>query len=772
MKKLFIPFLLLISLYVTTGCHSTTNNYTIIPAPQSLTPQTGNFRLNDKVVWIDNGLDSASSVVAERFLNHIQSQSAFAVTPSSNKKQTAPSIIFTKDTTLKSEAYKLDVSTEQLKVSAADAAGFFYAVQTINQLLPAEFIAGDDGKRTEWIVPCVKIEDEPRFSYRGSMLDVGRYFMPKDFVLKYIDQLATYKMNRLHLHLTEDQGWRIEIKRYPELTQIGSKRPHSQIGHSDHTYPFAYDSVPHEGFFTQDDIREIVAYAADRFIEVIPEIEMPGHASAALATYPQLSCGLESNYIVQGRWDVFDQVYCPKEETFEFLENVLDEVIALFPSKYIHIGGDECPKKAWARCPHCQSMIKRLGLKDEHELQSYFITRMEKYLNSKGRDIIGWDEILEGGLAPNATVMSWRGEKGGIEAAKMKHDVIMSPGEYCYFDFYQEDPEHAPLSIGGLVTLEKVYSYNPLPKELTEDEKKYVIGAQANMWTEYIPDPQDMEYMAFPRLVAFSEVLWTNPDKKNFADFCKRMENEFPRLEKRGVNGCRNFFDVNFTVATDSAGVTLAMNTYQPGADIRYTLDGSEPTQKSLKYTQPVRPAVSATVKALAFKNGKPSGTVKQKNLVVHKATGLKYKVTPGIEWAERDGETQLTDGVLGYTKTLREFVGFIQDSTQIELNWNEPTGLSQISLNFLNSPLNDIYLPARIVVETSLDGFHFSPVAGHDMMKHEYTLNREIHPVNIPLLHKEYKAIRLLLTMRDSFKGNLLGTNKPEIALDEIVVE
>lgn len=772
MKKLFLPIILLISLYTVSGCQTTTNSYTIIPAPQSLIPQSGNFKLNDKVVWIGSELDSASFVVAEKFLNRIQSQSAFSVQPALNKKQTAPAVWFQRDTLLNPEAYNLNISTEQLKITAADAAGFFYAIQTLNQLLPAEFSAGDNEQRTEWFIPCVRIEDQPRFSYRGSMLDVGRYFMPKEFVLKYIDQLATYKMNRLHLHLTEDQGWRIEIKRYPELTQTGSKRPHSQIGHSDHTYPFAYDSVPHEGFFTQDDIREIVAYASDRFIEVIPEIEMPGHASAALATFPKLSCGLESNYMVQGRWDVFDQVYCPKEETFEFLENVLDEVIALFPGKYIHIGGDECPKKAWARCPHCQSMIKRLGLKDEHELQSYFITRMEKYLNSKGRDIIGWDEILEGGLAPNATVMSWRGEEGGIEAAKMKHNVIMSPGEYCYFDFYQEDPEMAPLSIGGYLPLEKVYAYDPLPRVLTDEEQKYVIGAQANMWTEYIPDPHDMEYMAFPRLVAFSEVLWTNPGKKDYHDFCKRMEREFPRMEKRGIRGCRNFFDVNFTVATDSSGVAVALYTDLPDAEIRYTLDGTQPTQKSMKYTQPVRFDTSATVKALAFKNGKPSGTVKQKSLIVHKAAGLRYKVTPGIEWAERDGEKQLTDGVLGYTKTLREFVGLIQDSTQIELSWNEPAELSHIVLNFLNSPLNDIYLPARVVVEASHDEVSFFPVAGHDLTKHEYTLNREIHPVIIPLVQKEYKAIRLMLTMRNSFKGNLLGTNKPEIALDEIVVE
>ncbi|MGL5786199.1 MAG: beta-N-acetylhexosaminidase [Bacteroidales bacterium] len=772
MKKFILSLFIFSSLLGASSCQDKTNDYTIIPAPQSLMPRAGNFKINDKVVFINEGLDSLSSLVAEKFITQINQNSDFEIQKVSNKKQTAPSVWFQIDSTRKKESYKLDVSNDHIKIQASDASGFYYAIQTLTQLFPDNFAGENSDTQSQWLIPCVTITDEPRFSYRGSMLDVGRYFMPKEFVLKYIDQLAYYKMNRLHLHLTEDQGWRLEIKRYPELTQTGSKRPHSQIGHSDHSYPFVYDSVPHGGFFTQDDIREIVKYASDRFIEVIPEIEMPGHASAALATYPQLSCGLESEYYVQGRWDVFDQVYCPQEQTFEFLQNVLDEVIELFPSKYIHIGGDECPKKAWAKCPHCQKRIKDLGLKDEHELQSYFITRMEKYLNSKGRDIIGWDEILEGGLAPNATVMSWRGEKGGIEAAKMKHNVIMSPGEYCYFDFYQEDPEYAPLSIGGFVSLEKAYSYDPLPKELSDEEKKYIIGAQANMWTEYIPDTTDMEYMAFPRLVAFSEVLWTNPENKDFGSFCKRLEREFPRMEKRGLNACRNFYDVNFTVNTDNDGIALAMHTYLPDAKIHYTIDGSEPTKTSPVYTKPLRPGSSATIKALVFKDGEAAGSVKQKNLTIHKATGLKYTTTPVYEWAERNGNTQLTDGILGYTKTLGEFVGFIQDSTEIELKWDNPANISKVALRFLNSPLNDIYLPAQVILSASKDGVSFTQIAGKDLVDTEYTLNREIYPLDLTFNADNYKTIRILLTMRNAFRGNLLGNNKPEIALDEIVVE
>ncbi len=382
------------------------------------------------------------------------------------------------------------------------------------------------------MVPAVEIEDRPRFGYRGLMLDVGRHFFPLDYVKKFIDFVAMHKMNTMQLHLTEDQGWRIEIKKYPKLTSVGAFRNGTIIGHHPGT---GNDNTRYGGFYTQNEIKEMVKYAADRFVTIIPEIEMPGHASAAIAAYPQLSCfpdsatkhnakvtwaGSEQGKQVQQAWGIYPDVFAPTEYTFQFLQDVLDEILPLFPSKYIHIGGDECPKDSWKKSAFCQQMIKDKNLKDEHGLQSYFIQRMEKYLNSKGRQIIGWDEILEGGLAPNAAVMSWRGEKGGIAAAKEKHQVIMTPTGWAYFDYSQTKKEDS-LTIGGYLTVQKVYSYEPLPKELAADEVKYVMGAQANLWTEYIGNPRKLEYMLFPRLSAMSEVLWSPKAAKDWNSFEK-----------------------------------------------------------------------------------------------------------------------------------------------------------------------------------------------------------------------------------------------------------
>ena len=429
--------------------------------------------------------------------------------------------------------------------------------------MPAE-IEKKNNKLSELTIPAVVIEDAPRYSYRGMHLDVGRHFFSKDFIKKYIDLMAMHKMNTFHWHLTEDQGWRIEIKKYPKLTTVGSTRFGSLIG-LHHNSGNSNDETEYGGFYTQEDIKEIVKYATDRYIRVIPEIELPGHSSAAIAAYPNLSCfpneptivnkdvmskkgkevqALVQAKIVQETWGVFNDVYCAgKEETFAFLQDVLDEVITLFPSEYIHIGGDECPKKNWERCPNCQARIKNENLHDEHELQSYFIQRMEKYLNSKGKKIIGWDEILEGGLAPNATVMSWRGTKGGIEAAKQHHDVIMTPGHSCYFDHYQtKDKESEPLAIGGKTTVEDVYAYDPTPKELSPEDQKFILGAQGNVWTEYIGTTDYVEYMVLPRMTALSEVIWSSKESKQWEDFKKRLIKFRDRYDAMELNYAKHVF--------------------------------------------------------------------------------------------------------------------------------------------------------------------------------------------------------------------------------------
>ncbi len=433
------------------------------------------------------------------------------------------------------EGYILSVSPQKILISAPSNAGLFYGIQTLRQLLPVAIehekpsLAPND---QEWKVPSVEITDHPRFEYRGMHLDVARHFFPVEFVKKYIDLLAMHKMNRFHWHLTEDQGWRIEIKKYPKLTEVGAWRDSTLIGRYG---TGIYDNVKHGGFYTQEEIKEVVQYAQQRHITIIPEIEMPGHSSAALAAYPEFGC-FEKEYHVQSTWGIFEDIYCPKEETFQFLQDVLTEVMELFPSTYIHIGGDEAPKKQWEESKIAQEVIKREGLKDEHELQSYFISRIEKFLNKHGRQIIGWDEILEGGLAPRATVMSWRGEKGGIEAAKMGHDVIMTPWDSNYFDHYQANPETEPLAIGGFTTLKDVYFYEPIPEELTKKEAKYVLGAQGNVWTEYMHSGDKVEYMAYPRAVALSEVLWTPVENKNWLEFWARMQTHFERLDIMEVN--------------------------------------------------------------------------------------------------------------------------------------------------------------------------------------------------------------------------------------------
>lgn len=438
------------------------------------------------------------------------------------------------------ENYHLEINPARINILAeGNGAGAFYALQTLIQLLPPQEMRSlSKAPQKIFQLPCVYIKDKPRYQWRGMHLDVCRHFFPTSFIKKYIDILAMYKLNTFHWHLTEDQGWRIEIKKYPKLTSIGAWRNGTMVGkYSDKKF----DTIRYGGFYTQEEIKEVVAYATARHITVVPEIEMPGHSLAAIAAYPWLSCTGQKQEVAKG-WGVFDDVYCSKDSTFQFLQDVLDEVISLFPGKYIHIGGDECPKTRWKTCSKCQARIKELHLKDEHELQSYFITRIEKYLNSKGKQIIGWDEILEGGLAPNATVMSWRGTDGGIAAAKQKHNVVMSPGKPCYFDHYQSNNKSTePLAIGGFNPLDSVYNYNPTPKVLNEQEAQYILGAQGNVWTEYILNKKQVEYMAVPRLIALSEVLWTEPEHKNFDQFVLRLKNNSAILDKMNVNYAKHF---------------------------------------------------------------------------------------------------------------------------------------------------------------------------------------------------------------------------------------
>jgi hexosaminidase len=584
------------------------NTISIIPQPQSVVELDGTFTITKNTrICLDNQSDEMLRVVG--FLNERFRQAAGFELEVVTESDSENSIAF-KNTAGAPESYTINAGPASLVVDYADGAGAFYAIQTLLQLLPVEIYSQESQKGVEWTIPCCNIIDSPRFKYRGMHLDVCLHYFDFEFLKKYIDIMAAHKVNRFHWHLTEDQGWRLEIKKYPLLTEKGQWRKETVVGS---LKSGVYDGIPHGGYYTQDQVRELVKYAADRYVTIIPEIELPGHALAAIACYPELSCGLEDHYETATKWGVFKQVYCPKESTFAFLEDVFDEVFELFPSELIHIGGDECPKASWKVCPDCQALIRKLGLKDEYELQSYFVTRMEKYINSKGRQIIGWDEILQGGLAPNAKVMSWLGEEGGIKAAQQHHEVVMSPHQKYYLDYWQADPYSEPLAMSGPTTLRTMYEYEPVPEVLTKEESQYIIGVEGCVWTEYMPTPERVEYMAWPRMCAIAETGWTW-SSKDWDGFTRRLEKHFGRLDGMGVGYCDAFFNPMIVFHKDTQhNMVVTMTVDAPDAEIHYTLDGSVPTIDSPKYEIPFSINRSQIVSAIAYRDGKPVGEVRTK---------------------------------------------------------------------------------------------------------------------------------------------------------------
>jgi len=544
---------------------------------------------------------------------------------------------------LGNEGYTLSSSKNGVKIESAFPAGLFRGVQTLLQLLPAEVESSSRAEGVVWSVPFVKIEDRPRFVWRGAHLDVGRHFFPKEVVKRYIDLLAMYKMNTFHWHLTEDQGWRIEIKKYPRLTEIGAWRRESMD-----------DGIPHGGFYTQDDIREVVAYAKERFITVVPEIEMPGHCQAALAAYPELSCS-GGPFKVGTEWGIIYDVYCAgNDKTFELLEGVLTEVMDLFPGDFIHIGGDEVPKLRWQNCVKCQERIKTEGLKDEDELQSYFIKRIEKFISSKGKRLVGWDEILEGGLAPNATVMSWRGVAGGLEAAKSGHDVVMSPTSHCYFDYYQGLFDE-PWSIGGYLPIDKVYSYEPVPPDLPAAQTPHILGAQANLWTEYLGDASQLEYMLLPRLLALSEGVWSEKSLRDFAAFSGRLVSHYNRLAAAGVNFRLPPPDGLGGKKLISGPVQVPVYAPFPGAEVHITTDGTDPTRDSPLLTEaPLQVNASTVVKGRTIlRGGRMSRVISTSfSLIDPEKNGLDYAYFEG-EWLRLPDLKSLTPVKTGHVFDL-----------------------------------------------------------------------------------------------------------------------
>jgi hexosaminidase len=641
----------------------------VVPLPASVTPMTGALPLADLTAIAVSDPDDAELLsLAAGAAEALRADGGPALIVASDAAGTSQAgtvvLRLSAGTSLGAEGYRLVVSPSGVTIEAGAYAGLFYGVQTLRQLLPADGTRGGAAQA----IPAVTIVDEPRFSYRGMHLDVGRHLFPVAFIKRYIDLMAMYKMNTFHWHLTEDQGWRIEIAKYPRLTEVGSCRRETIL--EKNFDPYVGDGIPYCGYYTQDEIREIVAYAAERYVTVMPEIEMPGHSVAALAAYPELAC-TDGPFEVFTKWGVTADIYCPKEETFAFLEDVLTEVMALFPSRYIHVGGDEAPKTRWKESDVAQTVIRREGLADESELQSYFIRRIERFLNAHGRRLVGWDEILEGGIAPEATVMSWRGMEGGIEAARQGHDVIMTPGSHVYLDFYQGDPAWEPLAIGGYTPLDRVYAFEPVPDELTPE---------GNVWTEYIATSDHVEYMVFPRLLALSEVVWSPKDARDWDGFASRLPAQFRRLDRYGVN-----YRVPHVVGLEEDRVTLddrltvRLQALTEDTEIRYTLDGSDPTASAPRYTGPLTLAVGPEGTVVTARAFLPGGRASAPRAATFRRTSLREpapvgsaSLAPGLRYAYYEPDVLLADSLVNRTPVAE---GVADDVGILELARDEWIG-------------------------------------------------------------------------------------------------
>lgn len=772
-KKLLTGALAAMAFLLPSTAAGQTADFNIIPRPQQVkVSNDAPFTLSAKTV-ISLGTNSQDM---KRNANMLASyiEQATGIRPAIGKGKSGAAIILTIDKTIaNAEGYKLDADAKQIRIAGASAAGVFYGIQTLRKSLPLV-----NGKASKVSIPAVHIADAPRFAYRGTHLDVSRHFVTADSVRQFIDMLALHNINRFHWHLTDDQGWRIEIKKYPLLTQIGSKRAQTVIGHNSGKY----DGKPYSGFYTQKQIRDIVKYAADRYITIVPEIDLPGHMQAALAAYPDMGC-TGGPYEVWQKWGVSDNVLCAgNDKTLTFIDNVLKEITQLFPSKYIHVGGDECPKTQWQKCPKCQARIKALNLeaKDGHSaeerLQSYIITHASNYLKSLGRNTIGWDEILEGGLAEGATVMSWRGESGGIAAAKQHHDVVMTPNSYLYFDYYQSlDKANEPLAIGGYLPLETVYSYEPMPKELTADEARHIIGVQANIWTEYMPTFKQMQYMALPRLAALSEVQWSQPALKDYTSFTNRLT-EFTHLYDRlGYNYAKHLYNVAIHVDSDNKWREILIHMTTAGnAEIRYTLDGTEPTANSALYTGAIVLQKSAKIRAAAFRNGKRSSVTSQ-DISFNKATACPVELLqPTHKNYTYKGGATLTDGLLGDKGFgTGRWLGFSGNDLEAVIDLKQNTDVSSVSLNTCVDKGSWIFDARNIEVSVSADGKSFTKVASKSLPALEEQTPDNIYTYELTFPQTTTRYVKVTATSEHNIPEWHGGKGKPAfLFVDEISVK
>lgn len=716
MKKWFISMGMGCLLALAAACSSVQQSadYRVVPLPNEITPMEGKaFTLDNRVKILYPEGDADMQRNAGFLAGYVLESTGKTLAVEAGATGSHAIVLRLGLQTENPEAYLLEVNEDQVTITGSSAAGVFYGIQTLRKSLPV-------AKDAQVVLPPVRVNDAPRFAYRGMMLDVCRHFFSLDSVKRYIDMLALHNINRFHWHLTDDQGWRIEIKKYPQLTQIGSQRKETVIGRNSGKY----DGIPYGGYYTQEEAREIVAYAKDRYITVIPEFEMPGHMQGVLAAFPELGC-TGGPYDVWTQWGVSEDVICAgNDKSLELIKDVLAELIEIFPSEYIHVGGDECPKTRWEKCPKCQAKIRQLGLKDDKEhtaeqrLQSYIITEAEKFLNAHGRKIIGWDEILEGGVAPNATVMAWRGAGEGVKAAKMRHDVIMVPTTYFYFDYYQTNIlDEEPLAIGGYVPIEKVYSFEPYQKELTAEENKHIIGLQANLWTEYITSFRHVEYMVLPRMAALSEIQWTQPQFKDYGDFLERMPKMFDIYDIYGYNYARHLFDVkaNFLPDTVAGTLTVTLSTLD-GANIHYTLDGTKPSANSPKYTGLLTLKENCTFKAAAIR---PAGSsrVYTAEINLNKASLKPIALLQPLKAPYIfNGALNLVDGLTGDAnyKTGR-WIAFYGNDMEAVIDFKQPTEISSVEIHTCVEKGDWVFDARGFSVAVSDDGKNFTAVASED---------------------------------------------------------
>lgn len=773
MKHLLKLGLLAVASVVVASAFAENANYQIIPLPQKIVMAQGApFVLTDNVKILYPKGNEKMKRNAQFLASYLEKATGKTMTVAEGTKGKNAIVLSLGLRSEDPESYQLKVSKEGITIASPTEAGVFFGVQTLRKSIPVAV-----GTPVSVEFPAVEINDHPRFSYRGAHFDIGRHFFNLEEAKSFIDMMSLHNMNRLHWHLTEDQGWRLEIKKYPKLTEIGSVRKETVIGRNSGKY----DGKPYGGFYTQEQAKEVVAYAAERYITVIPEIDLPGHMQAALSAYPELGC-TGGPYEVWTEWGVSDNVLCAgNDKTLQFVEDVLTEVLEIFPSQYIHIGGDECPKDKWVECPKCQARIKALNIKSdgkhskEEYLQSFVINRAEKFLNEKGRRIIGWDEILEGGLAPNATVMSWRGEAGGIEAAKQKHDVIMTPNTYLYFDYYQtKDTENEPLAIGGYVPLEKVYNYEPMPSALTPDEQKHIIGVQANHWSEYIPTLSHLQYMALPRWAALSELQWSTPDKKSYKNFLVRLPHLINWYNAEGYNYGKHVFDVEAEFLPNPKDGTLDVKfSTIDAAPIHYTLDGTEPTVNSPVYKSALKIKEDGTLRAVAIRSTGKSRILSEK--INFSKSSVKPIVAnqPVNKQYLFQGAPTLVDGLKGNEnyKTGR-WIAFYPTDMDVTIDLQKPTEISSAAISTCVEKGDWVFDARDFTIEVSDDGKSFTKVVSAEYPAMQNNDRNGVYEHKLSFAPVKTRYIRVVASSEKSIPAWHGGKGKPGfLFVDEITL-